>query len=67
MVIAGVGTVGYVLQGAIDWPLAALVGVPELCGALIGWTIARTLPTRRLKQALIATLLLLAPYLALHG
>lgn len=67
VVIAGVGTVGYIAQDAIDWPLAALVGIPELCGALIGWKIARSLPTHRLKQALIATLLVLAPYLALHA
>lgn len=67
VVIAGVGTIGYLAQDAIDWPLAALVGVPELCGALIGWKIARSLPTHRLKQALIATLLVLAPYLALHA
>lgn len=67
VVIAGVGTIGYVAQDAIDWPLAAVVGIPELCGALIGWKIARTLPTHRLKQAMIATLLVLAPYLALHA
>ncbi|WP_320671952.1 sulfite exporter TauE/SafE family protein [Patulibacter defluvii] len=67
VVIAGVGTIGYVVQGAVDWPLAALVGVPELGGVLIGWKIARTLPTRRLEQGLILVLLALAPYLALHG
>jgi uncharacterized membrane protein YfcA len=67
VVIAGVGTVGYLAQGAVDWPLAVLVGVPELAGVLLGWRIAHALPTRHLKFALIATLLALAPYLALHG
>ncbi|HEY2204663.1 MAG TPA: sulfite exporter TauE/SafE family protein [Pseudonocardia sp.] len=67
IVVAGVGTLGYLAQGAIDWPLAAVVGIPELAGVLLGWKIARTAPTRTLKYALIVTLLALAPYLALHG
>jgi uncharacterized membrane protein YfcA len=67
IVIAGVGTLGYLAHGAIDWPLAALVGIPELAGVLIGWKIAHALPTRTLKNVLVITLLALAPYLALHG
>ena len=67
IVIAGVGTLGYLAHGAIDWPLAALVGIPELAGVLIGWKIAQALPTRSLKNALVVTLLALAPYLALRG
>ncbi|QWF85086.1 sulfite exporter TauE/SafE family protein [Amycolatopsis sp. CA-230715] len=67
VVIASVGTLGYLSTGAIDWPLAALVGIPELAGVLIGWRIARALPTRALKYALITSLLAAAPYLALHG
>ena len=67
IVIAGVGTVGYVAAGAVDWPLAALVGVPELAGVLLGWRIAHALPTRRLKVTLVVVLLALSPYLALHG
>lgn len=67
VVIAGVGTLGYLAHGAVDWPLAALVGVPELAGVLVGWAIARALPTRALKVALVASLFALAPYLALHG
>ena len=51
----------------MDWPLAVLVGVPELCGVLIGWRIAHAIPTRRLKYGLVLALLLLSPYLALHG
>ncbi|MFB9833779.1 sulfite exporter TauE/SafE family protein [Actinoallomurus acaciae] len=67
VVIAGVGTLGYLTAGAIDWPLAALVGIPELAGVLLGWVIARRLPARTLKYALIVSLIGLAPYLALHG
>ncbi|MFF0965913.1 sulfite exporter TauE/SafE family protein [Streptomyces sp. NPDC003703] len=67
VVIATVGTFGYVAHGAVDWPLAALVGVPELAGVLLGWRIAHALPARHLKTALVLTLLALAPYLALHG
>lgn len=67
VVIAAVGSLGYLAHGAIDWPLAALVGIPELAGVLLGWKIARALPTRGLKYALIATLVAIAPYLALHG
>jgi hypothetical protein len=67
IVIASVGTVGYLAQGAINWPLAALVGIPELAGVLLGWKIAHALPTRSLKYALVITLFALAPYLALHG
>lgn len=67
VVIGGVGTIGYLVQGAIDWPLAALVGIPALVGALAGWAIARALPTRALKLALLVSLLAIAPYLAFHG
>ncbi|WP_345603096.1 sulfite exporter TauE/SafE family protein [Tomitella cavernea] len=64
IVIAAIGSVGYAAQGAIDWPLALLVGVPELAGVFLGWRIAHAIPTRTLKRALIVALLALAPYLA---
>lgn len=67
VVIAGIGTFGYLMQGAVDWPLALLVGIPELAGVLLGWKIAHVVPTRRLKYALAAALLVLAPYLAFHA
>lgn len=67
IVIAAVGSVGYALHGAIDWPLAVLVGIPEAVGVVIGWKIAHAIPTRWLKIALVVVLLALAPYLALHG
>ncbi|RVU27766.1 sulfite exporter TauE/SafE family protein [Streptomyces antnestii] len=67
VVIAAIGTVGYVLHGSVDWGLAALVGVPELAGVIVGWRIAHSVPARRLKYALVGTLLALAPYLAFHS
>ncbi|MFF8594509.1 sulfite exporter TauE/SafE family protein [Streptomyces sp. NPDC015220] len=67
IVIAGVGTLAYLAHGTIDWPLAAVVGIPELAGVLLGWKIARALPAHRLKNALVVTLLVLGPFLALHG
>lgn len=67
IVIATVGSIGYLAAGAINWPLAALVGVPELAGVLLGWLIARKLPTRVLTYALVVSLFALAPYLAFHG
>ncbi|MEU8342750.1 sulfite exporter TauE/SafE family protein [Spirillospora sp. NPDC048832] len=67
VVIAGIGTAGYLAAGAVDWPLAALMGVPELAGVLAGWMIARAVPAAALKAALVVCLLVLAPYVALHG
>ena len=67
IVIASVGTVGYLVSGTINWPLAVLVGIPELAGVLLGWKIAYALSGRSLKYALVVTLLALAPYLAFHG
>lgn len=67
VVIAGVGSVGYLSQGSIDWGLALVVGIPELCGVLIGWRIARRVPGHQLKRVMIVVLLAVAPFLALHG
>lgn len=67
VVIATGGSIGYVAIGAIDWPLAALVGVPELAGVVLGWHVAQKLPTRILKYMLIGTLLAVTPYLMLQG
>lgn len=64
---ASLGTVGYAAAGAIDWPLAAFVAVPQTAGVVLGWKIAHSVPTRRLRHALAAILIALAPYLALHG
>lgn len=67
VVIAGAGTVGYLVHGAIDWRLAVLIGVPELAGVVLGWRIAHAVPTQKLTYALVAALVAVAPYLALHS
>lgn len=67
VIIAVVGSAGYLLHGDIDWLLAVVVGIPELAGVLIGWRIARALPTRALRFALVTALLAVSPYLVLHG
>jgi len=67
IIIATVGTAGYLVHGTIDWPLAALVGFPELAGVLVGWKIAHALPTRALRNTLITTLCVLAIYLIFQG
>lgn len=68
VVIAGVGAVGYLAAaGSVDWLLALVVGIPEIAGALLGWRVARALPTRTLSYTLVVALLVVAPYLALHG
>jgi hypothetical protein len=67
IVIATVGTVGYLVHGTIDWPLAVLIGLPELAGVLVGWKIAHALPTRALRNILITTLCVLAVYLISQG
>lgn len=63
--VAVFATAGYVLHGAVVWPLALWVGVPELAGVLVGWKIARRVEPAKLKLVLGAVLILLAPYLAL--
>jgi uncharacterized protein len=67
IVIATVGTFGYLVHGTIDWPLAAVVGIPELSGVLVGWRIAHRLPTDTLRTGLVSTLCALAVYLIVHG
>lgn len=66
-VIATAGSIGYLSQDAIDWGLAAVVGIPTLLGVLIGWKIARIIPARHLTRALIVVMLAVVPFLALHG
>lgn len=65
--IAGIGTLGYFAVGVIDWRLAAVIAIPELAGAFLGWIVARALPIRTLKYTLVVSLLGLAPYLIFHG
>ncbi|MCZ2403979.1 sulfite exporter TauE/SafE family protein [Paenarthrobacter sp. Z7-10] len=67
VVVAAVGSVGYFIQGEIDWSIALVVGIPEVIGVIVGWKIARSIPTRRLKYALVVVLFALAPYLAFQS
>ena len=61
--VAGFATLGYALQGSISWPLALLVGVPQLVGALAGWWVARRTRPERLKIVLGCALLAVGAYL----
>lgn len=63
--LAAGATAGYVAQGAVSWPLAVLVGVPELVGVVAGWRVAQHSDPRQLKRGLAVVLLVLGPYLAL--
>lgn len=67
IVIAGIGTIGYAVQGDVSWPLAVLVGIPQLAGVLLGWRLAHALPTDRLRIALAGTLIVVGPYLILRN
>lgn len=67
IVVASVGTLGYLIRDSIDWPLVALVGIPELCGVLVGWKTAQKLPPHVLKRAMIAALFASAALVAVHG
>ncbi|HET9078977.1 MAG TPA: sulfite exporter TauE/SafE family protein [Trebonia sp.] len=67
VVVAGVGTLSYLSRGTIEWRLMLLVGAPELCGVLIGWKVARAVPARILKRAMIVALLTCACLAGLHG
>lgn len=64
IIISIVGSVGYLSIGAVDWTLAVVVGIPELCGVLIGWKVARAVPARYLRWAMIIILIAIAPVLA---
>lgn len=66
IIIALVGSIGYASLDAIDWPLALLVGIPEVIGVVIGWRIAHSVPTRGLTYGLVVVLLALVPYLMLR-
>jgi uncharacterized membrane protein YfcA len=67
IVVAGVGTIGYAIRGAIAWPLVLVMGVPLLAGALAGWRIARAVPAERLRSLLPAMLIAVAAYLILRN
>lgn len=62
--VALFATAGYVLRGAVEWPLALLVGTPLLVGAFLGWKIAKRIDPRQLKLLLGSILMVIGPILA---
>jgi uncharacterized membrane protein YfcA len=67
VVIAGVGTVVYLVTGAISFKLAVVVGVPELCGVLVGWRAAQKLPSELLRRIMIVALFGAAAIVGVYG
>lgn len=65
--ISGMATVGYSLQGVIDWPLAVFLTVPLLIGTVAGWYLAQRIPVERLKIGLALVLIILGVYLISGG
>lgn len=65
--IAGMATVGYTLQGVIEWKLAGFLVVPLLIGTVSGWYFAQRIPVKRLKIALSLVLVALGIYLIVGG
>ena len=67
IVIAGVGTIGYALRGAVAWPLVLVIGVPLLAGAGAGWRIAHAVPAERLRAVLAVALVAVGAYLIIRN
>lgn len=63
--IAAVAASGYYLQGNLSLPLAIVIGLPLLAGAVVGWRVAHLVEPARLKVALGIVLVAIGPYLAL--
>ena len=60
-------SLGYAVQGVIDWGLALLVGIPLVVGTALGWWIAQRIRPARLKVGLAVVLVLLGFHLLLSG
>ncbi|TVR64284.1 MAG: sulfite exporter TauE/SafE family protein [Gemmatimonadales bacterium] len=60
-------SLGYAVQGVIDWSLALLVGIPLVVGTALGWWIAHRIRPARLKVGLAVVLVLLGLHLLLSG
>ncbi|GAB7018526.1 sulfite exporter TauE/SafE family protein [Halostagnicola bangensis] len=63
--IAAFATIGYLFQGNVSLPVAALVGLPLLAGVVVGWKVAHLVNPAKLKVALGIVLIVVGPYLAL--
>lgn len=58
--IAIAGTIGFVMEGSVDWPVAAAIGVGTIAGSLIGTEALQRIPQQALRFAFIGFLLLTA-------
>ena len=67
IVIAGVGTIGYALRGAVAWSLVLVMVIPLLAGTLTGWRIAQAIPADRLRSVLAVVLVATGAYLILRS
>lgn len=63
--VSAFATLGYAVQGAVSWPLAVLVGVPQLVGVVAGWWVAQRTDPDRLKVVLGCVLMGIGVYLLL--
>ncbi len=61
--IAVFATVGYAARGAVDGPLALVIGVPLVIGTVIGWRLAQRSAPERLTTLLALVLLAVGVYL----
>lgn len=61
--VSGMATAGYLAIGAVSWPIAGLVGIPQLVGVVIGWRIAHLVPAQRLRLLLGCVLIGITPVL----
>lgn len=65
--ISGMATIGYSIQGAVDWTLAGILVIPLLIGTVGGWYIAQRIQVKKLKVALALVLVALGIYLVSGG
>ncbi len=65
--ISGMATVGYTLQGAVDWFLAGILVIPLLIGTVAGWYLAQRIKVTKLKVTLALVLIALGIYLVGGG
>ena len=61
--ISGFATAGYLAQGSVSAEYAALVGIPQLVGVVVGWKVAHVVDPDRLKVVLGGVLILVGGYL----
>ena len=60
-------TVGYAIQGTIDWWLVLVLGIPLIIGTVGGWWVAQRINPSRLKLVLGLVLLALGIHLLTGG